>query len=92
MRAFSKHNYCFRFSNGLREFWDKATVLRLAAVAKSKQYCLSDAEARGGASCIACARRKTGAPKLSAALIFLWLLSFYQEKESDIILSYKIAD
>jgi hypothetical protein len=57
--------------------------LRLAAVAKSKQYCLSDAEARCGASCIACASRKTGAPKLSAALIFLWLLSFYQEKESD---------
>jgi len=28
---------------------------------------------------------KTGAPKLSAALIFLWLLSFYQEKESNVI-------
>ena len=27
-------------SNGLREFWDKATVLRLAARAFSKQYCL----------------------------------------------------
>jgi hypothetical protein len=27
---------------------------------------------------------KTIAPKLSVALIFLWLLSFYQEKESDI--------
>ena len=52
-------------------------------MAKSKKYCLSDAEARGGASCIACTSRKTGAPKLSAALIFLWLLSFYQEKESD---------
>ena len=38
---------------------------------------------RGGASCIAWARLKTGAPKLSAVLIFLWLLSFYQEKESD---------
>ena len=78
-----KSEYSNWISNGLREFWDKATVLRLAAVAKSKQYCLSDAEARGGASCIACASRKTGAPKLSAALIFLWLLSFYQEKESD---------
>jgi len=71
-------------SNGLREFWDKATVLRLAAVAKSKQYCLSDAEARGGASCIACASRKTVAPKLSAALNFLWLLSLFQDKESNI--------
>jgi hypothetical protein len=39
---------------------------------------------RGGTSCIACASLKTGAPKLSAALIFLWLLSFYQEKESDV--------
>jgi hypothetical protein len=38
---------------------------------------------RGGASCIAWASRKTGAPKFSAALIFLWLLSFYQEKESN---------
>jgi len=35
-------------------------------------------------SCIARASIKTGAPKLSAALIFLWLLSFYQEKESNI--------
>jgi hypothetical protein len=39
---------------------------------------------RGGTSCIAWASLKTVAPKLSAALIFLWLLSFYQEKESDI--------
>ena len=54
-----KSEYSNWISNGLREFWDKATVLRLAAVAKSKQYCLSDAEARGGASCIAWARRKT---------------------------------
>jgi len=41
---------------------------------------------RGGTSCIAWASFKTGAPKLSAALIFLWLLSFYQEKESDMVL------
>jgi hypothetical protein len=41
---------------------------------------------RGGTSCIAWASLKTGAPKLSEALIFLWLLSFYQEKESDIVL------
>jgi hypothetical protein len=34
-------------------------------------------------SCIAWARRKTGAPKFSAALIFLWLLSLYQDKESN---------
>jgi len=49
--------------NDLRLFWEKATVLRLAAKALSKQYCLSDTEARGGASCIAWASRKTGAPK-----------------------------
>jgi len=29
-------------SNGLREFWEIATVLKLAALAYSKQYCLSD--------------------------------------------------
>jgi len=67
--------------NGLREFWEIATVLRLAAQAFSKQYCLTPSRARG--SCIAWASFKTGAPKLSAALIFLWLLSFYQEKESN---------
>ncbi len=62
------------FRMALENFGIIATVLRLAAVAKSKQYCLSDAEARGGASCIACASFKTVAPKLSAALIFLCLL------------------
>jgi len=45
------------------------TVLKLAAKALSKQYCLSDAErSRGRASCIAWASWKTGTPKLSAAL------------------------
>ena len=66
-------------------------------MAFSKQYCLSDpakreselycagpvplrrnVDARSGTSL------KTIAPKLSVALIFLWLLSFYQEKESNI--------
>ena len=56
-------------------FWDIATVLKLAEVALSKQYCLTPSEARG--SCIAGASRKTGAPKLSAALNFLWLLSLF---------------
>jgi hypothetical protein len=54
--------------NGLREFWEIATVLRLAAQAFSKQYCLTPSRARG--SCIAWASFKTVAPKLSAALIF----------------------
>jgi hypothetical protein len=35
------------------------------------------------ASCIAWASFKPGAPKLSAALNFLWLLSLFQDKESD---------
>jgi hypothetical protein len=43
----------FWISNGLREFWEIAIVLKLAVVAFSKQYCLSDSEVRGGASCIA---------------------------------------
>ena len=50
-------------SNGLRLFWDIATVFRLAVLAFCKQYCLSDAEERGGASCIAWASLETGAPK-----------------------------
>jgi hypothetical protein len=34
-------------------------------------------------SCITWASLKTGAPKLSAALNFLWLLSLFQDKESN---------
>jgi hypothetical protein len=70
----------------LNNFGKNATVLRLATVAKSKQYCLSYTEERGETSCIAWASLKTVAPKLFAALIFLWLLSFYQEKESNMYL------
>ena len=33
-------------SNGLREFWEIATVMRLAARALSKQYCLSEQRER----------------------------------------------
>jgi hypothetical protein len=51
-------------------------------MAFSKQYCLTPSEARG--SCIAWASLKTGVPKLSAALNFLWLLSLFQDKESNI--------
>jgi len=47
-------------STGLREFWEIAIGLKLAARALSKQYCLSDAErSRGRTNCIACASRKT---------------------------------
>jgi hypothetical protein len=77
-RKYSNGNWV---SKGLREFWEKATVLRLAAKACCKQYCLTLSNAKG--SCIAWASRKTGAPKLSAALNFLWLLSLFQDKESN---------
>jgi hypothetical protein len=36
------------------------------------------------ASCIAWANRNEEAPKLSAALNFLWLLYLFQDKESNI--------
>jgi len=45
------------------------------------QAILSEREKR--ASCIAWAGLKTGDPKLSAALNFLWLLSLFQDKESN---------
>jgi hypothetical protein len=37
----------YLISNCLREFWVKATVLRLAVQAFSKQYCLSDTPISG---------------------------------------------
>jgi hypothetical protein len=37
----------FLISNGLREFWEIATVLKIAAWALNKQYCLSDTPAGG---------------------------------------------
>jgi len=55
----------FLILKGLREFWEIATVLKLAVVAISKQYCLTLSRAKG--SCIAWASWKTVAPKLSAA-------------------------
>jgi hypothetical protein len=70
----------FWISPGLREFWEEATVLRLAAVACSKQYCLTPSGARG--SCIAWARRKTEAPKLSAALIFFGYFFVSRQKSN----------
>ncbi len=43
--AFINSHLFFWISDGLREFWVKATVLRLGAVDQSKQYCLSPASA-----------------------------------------------
>jgi hypothetical protein len=73
----SQNDSCFWILSGLREFWEIAIVLRLAAVAFSKQYCLSEAKARSGASCIAWASRKTVAPKFSAALIFAHNFNYF---------------
>jgi len=38
--------YVYWISNGLREFWEEATVLKLAAGAFCKQYCLSECNER----------------------------------------------
>ena len=40
-------------------------------------------------SCIAWASRKTGGPKLSAALNFLWLLFLFQDKEPSTALAVR---
>jgi len=39
-------DFVFWISTGLREFWERATVLKLAARACSKQYCLSECNER----------------------------------------------
>jgi hypothetical protein len=70
----------FWISIGLRKFWDKETVLRFAARACSKQYCLTLSKAKG--SCIAWASRKTGAPKLSEALIFFGYFFVSRQKSN----------
>jgi hypothetical protein len=58
--------------------------LKLAAMACCKQYCLRRIrQLAETTSCIAWASFKTVAPKLSEALILLWLLSLYQDKESN---------
>jgi len=36
----------FWISNGLREFWEIATILKLAVMACCKQYCLSEQSER----------------------------------------------
>jgi len=63
----------------------KATVLRLAARGLSKQYCLRDPPVGGDRVVLRGQAEKQEAPKLSAALNFLWLLSLFQDKESNII-------
>ena len=46
MEDSSKRKNTLWISNGLREFWEKATVLKLAARVCSKQYCLSECNER----------------------------------------------
>jgi hypothetical protein len=47
----SQNSFCFWILKGLREFWEKATVLKLVAMDLSKQYCLRRNEVT--TSCIA---------------------------------------
>jgi hypothetical protein len=68
-------------STGLREFWDKATVLRLAALACCKQYCLTPSEAEGELYCVGKAQNRS--PKIICSLDFLFL--FYQEKRKEVL-------
>ena len=44
------------------EFWDKATVLKLAARAYSKQYCLTPSEVSGELYCVG--KLKNRSPKI----------------------------
>jgi hypothetical protein len=67
-----------RISNGLRTFWDKVIVLKLAVGALCKQYCLIPTSGRE--SCIAWASFKTRTPKCSEALIFL-SVPFFTSRE-----------
>jgi hypothetical protein len=73
-------------SNGLREFWGKAKVLKLAAGACCKQYCLSD-PAYAGERVVLRGQASKQEPQSrilgTAALNFLWLLSLFQDKESN---------
>jgi hypothetical protein len=76
----------FWISQGLREFWDKATVLKLAAWAYSKQYCLSD-PAQRDRELYCMSKLKNRRPKIICSLSAsrrIWLLSLFQDKESNI--------
>jgi hypothetical protein len=54
-------------------------------MALSKQYCLRDPPVGGDRVVLRGQDEKQEAPKLSAALNFLWLLSLFQDKDSNII-------
>ena len=69
----------FWISNGLRLFWKIATVLRLAARALSKQYCLSPAST-GRFVLHGLAERQEPQNNLPA-LIFLCYFLFIKEKK-----------
>ena len=58
--------------SGLREFWEKATVLRLAGKAFLKQYCLSRPKG-GELYCVG--KSKNRSPKILCSLEFYSLRS-----------------
>jgi hypothetical protein len=71
-------HYYFWISNGLREFWEKATVLKLAARACSKQYCLTPSEASGELYCVG--KLKNRSPKIICSLDFS-LVTFFASRQ-----------
>jgi hypothetical protein len=69
----------FWISQGLREFWDKATVLKLAAWAYSKQYCLSD-PAQRDRELYCVGKLKNRSPKIICSLDFSLVTFFLSRK------------
>ena len=76
------HHYdIFGISNGLREFWDKATILRLAAKVCGKQYCPRRDPPAGGDDELYCVgKRKNNCPKILCSLE-LSLVTFFVSRQ-----------
>jgi hypothetical protein len=68
---------------GLRTFWVKVIVLKPAAMACCKQYCLrSSAKRSDELYCVG--RLKNKNPKMFCSLDFLWLLSCVKTRKQQI--------
>lgn len=64
--------------NGLREFWEIATILKLAAMAISKQYCLTPSEVSGELYCVG--KLQNSSPKILCSLD-LSLVAFFASRQ-----------
>jgi hypothetical protein len=64
--------------DGLREFWDIATVLKLVARAYSKQYCLRRTQ-DDELYCVS--ELKNRSPKIICSLDLFWLLFSIKRKK-----------